>query len=100
MSKSKPYQFHPSAWIEFESADEWYLSRSVDASIAFLSDVFSAIEDIAESPQRWPSYLHDTRRFVLQRFPFSVVYLDEPDFVTIIAIAHGKRKPGYWKARV
>jgi len=37
---------------------------------------------------------------VIQRFPFSVVYLDDPDRALIVAVAHGKRKPGYWKRRV
>lgn len=41
----------------------------------------------------------EPRRFILQRFPFSIVYLDDPDLVTIIAVAHSKRKPGYWKSR-
>jgi toxin ParE1/3/4 len=41
-----------------------------------------------------------TRRLVMRRFPFSVVYLDDPDLITIIAVAHSKRKPGYWKDRV
>jgi hypothetical protein len=34
--------------------------------------------------------------FVTQRFPFSVIYLDDPELVTIVAVAHSKRKPGYW----
>ncbi len=58
------------------------------------------MEEVSQAPQRWPKYLHGTRRFVMQRFPFSVVYLDDPDLVTIIAVAHSKRKPGYWKGRV
>jgi hypothetical protein len=37
---------------------------------------------------------------VLQRFPFSVVYLDDADLVIIVAVAHRKRRPGYWKERV
>jgi toxin ParE1/3/4 len=100
MPTAKPYRFHPLGWLEFEAADDWYLSRSMDASIAFLSDVYGALESICEAPQRWPKYLFGTRRFVLDRFPFSVVYLDDPDFVTIIAVAHSRRKPGYWKNRV
>jgi toxin ParE1/3/4 len=44
-------------------------------------------------------YLYGTRRVVLQRFPFSLVYLDDPDVVTIIAIAQSKQRPGYWKDR-
>ncbi len=100
MPTAKPYRLHPLAWLEFEAADDWYLSRSVDASIAFLSDAYGALESISEAPQRWPKYLYGTRRFVLQRFPFSVVYLDDADFVTIVAVAHSKRKPGYWKDRI
>jgi plasmid stabilization system protein ParE len=57
-------------------------------------------EDIALAPHRWPTYLHGTRRLVIQRFPFSVIYLDDSDLITIIAVAHSKRKPGYWKDRL
>jgi plasmid stabilization system protein ParE len=100
MPGDKPYRLHPEAWLEFVAADEWYLSRSFDASIEFLSEVNDALETISKAPQRSPQYLHGTRRFVLYRFPFSIVYLDDPDVVTIIAVAHGKRRPGYWKDRV
>jgi hypothetical protein len=36
----------------------------------------------------------------MRRFPFSVEYLDDPELVTIVAVAHSKRRPGYWKDRV
>jgi plasmid stabilization system protein ParE len=62
--------------------------------------VSAGIRLIAQAPQRWPKYLHGTRRFVMRRFPFSVVYLDDPEFVTIVAVAHSKRRPGYWKDRL
>jgi toxin ParE1/3/4 len=100
MPRSKPYRLHPEAWLEFVAADDWYLARSFDASGEFLSDVYEALETISKAPHRWPKYLHGTRRFVLHRFPFSVVYLDDPDQITIIAVAHSKRRPGYWKHRV
>jgi plasmid stabilization system protein ParE len=96
----KPYRFHPEAWQEFEAADDWYAERSPDASISFLSAITDAVENIRSAPRRWPAYLYGTRRFVIQRFPFSVVYLDDPDRALIVAVAHGKRKPGYWKRRV
>jgi toxin ParE1/3/4 len=88
------------AWQEVEAADDWYFSRSLDASVAFLSDLQAALENISQTPRRRPKYLHGTRRLVMQRFPFSVVYLDEPDLVIIVAVAHSKRRPGYWKDRV
>jgi len=100
MARSKPYRLHPLAWQEIEAGDEWYASRSAQASMNFVSDVFSAIENIRKAPQRWPEYLHGTRRFALDRFPFLIVYLDAAEFVNIVAVAHSKRKPGYWKKRI
>ena len=77
MPRRKPYRLHPEASLEFEAPDEWYLSRSFDTSVAFLSDVYDAMEQISAAPQRWPKYLYRTRRFVLHSFPFCVIYLDE-----------------------
>jgi toxin ParE1/3/4 len=100
MPAAKPYRFHPLAWKEVEETDSWYLSRSVDASLDFLNTLDSAIEDILQAPHRWAKYLYGTRRLVMRRFPFSIVYLDNPELVILVAIAHSKRKPGYWKKRV
>ncbi|MGA9511397.1 MAG: type II toxin-antitoxin system RelE/ParE family toxin [Candidatus Sulfotelmatobacter sp.] len=97
---SKWFQFHPEAKEEFRSAVRWYRARNLLASSEFRLTVSSAIRLIAESSQRWPKYLHGTRRLVMRRFPFSVIYLDEPDLVIIVAVAHSKRRPGYWKDRV
>lgn len=100
MPESKSYRVHRQAWFEIEAADDWYLTRSLDASIGFLADVDDAFTTISQAPQRWPKYLHGTRRLVLRRFPFSIIYLDDPDIVNIVAIVHSKRKPGYWKQRL
>jgi hypothetical protein len=56
---------------------------------------------IAEAPDRWVLAGHDTRRVPLQRFPFKVVYRWDPgdEVVRIVAIAHGKRRDGYWHNR-
>jgi toxin ParE1/3/4 len=100
MTKGKDYRLHPLAWQEVEAADDWYFSRSLDASVAFLSDLQAALENLSQASQRWPKYLYGTRRLVMQRFPFSVVYLGEPELGVIVAVAHSKRRPGYWKGRV
>jgi toxin ParE1/3/4 len=98
--ESKPFRFHPEAREEFRDAMRWYRGRCAIASAEFRIAVSGAIRNVAQSPLLWPGYLHGTRRFVLHRFPFSIVYLDDPDLVTIIAVAHSKRKPGYWKERL
>jgi toxin ParE1/3/4 len=102
MPKSKPYRFHPQAWSELEAADDWYRERSAESGIRFLSAVYDGLERIAVAPLRWPRHFHGTRRLILHRFPFSIIYRDEPsaDSVSVVAIAHHKRKPGYWKIRM
>lgn len=98
--ESKPFRFHPEAREEFRSAIRWYRARNRQASSEFRVAVSDTIRLIAKVPQRRMKYFHGTRRFVVQRFPFSVIYLDDPDVVIIIAVAHRKRKPGYWKGRL
>ena len=100
MAPGKPYRLHPLAWLEIEGGDEWYLQRSADASAGFIAAVSEAIDSICQAPQRYPKCLYGTRRLVLHRFPFSIVYLDKADVVNIVAVAHSKRKPGYWKRRL
>lgn len=50
---------------------------------------------VAEVPRIYGTY----RRFPLQTFPFSIVYAVRRDFVEVIAVAHYRRKPGYWRVR-
>ena len=97
---SSTFRFHPEGRGEFRDAVRWYLARDRRASSDFRIAVSGAIRALAEAPQRWPKYLHGTRRLVVQRFPFSIVYLEDPGLIVIIAVAHSKRKPGYWKDRL
>ena len=100
MAGSKPYRVHAQAWLEIEAAIDWYEQRSSQAGVAFIAAIVDALEKISAAPERWPEYLHGTHRFVLHRFPFSAIYLNSPDVVDVVAIAHNKRKPGYWERRL
>jgi toxin ParE1/3/4 len=55
--------------------------------------------NVAEGPKRWPRIYGLFRRYLLHRFPFSAVYIERGDFIEIIAVAHHRRKPGYWIER-
>ena len=48
----------------------------------------------------YTEYLHGTRRALLGRFPYFVVYRERSRKIEIIAVAHAKRRPGYWARRV
>lgn len=100
MAASKSFLVHPLAWEEIDAADQWYFQRSPEASDTFIVEITQAFERISQTPRLWPNYLHGTRRVILHRFPFSVVYLEEESAISVIAVAHHKRHPGYWKQRI
>ena len=92
-------EVHPTARIEVHAAYGWYYERNPNAAAALLSEIDKAILAIAENPAMWAPYLEDTRRFILSRFPFSVVYRANSDGVLVVAFAHSRRRPGYWRNR-
>jgi plasmid stabilization system protein ParE len=85
---------------EAEEAARWYARRSPQAAAAFAGELDVAASAIERAPATWPTYDHGTRRFLLRRFPYSVIYRIEPSRIVIVAIAHGRRRPGYWKERL
>lgn len=95
-----PVEVHEEAIAEAREAREWYESRSPAAASAFFEELNRAVEHIAKFPEGWSPHLAGTRRYLLQRFPFSVVYRKRRHDLQILAVAHHRRKPGYWKARI
>jgi toxin ParE1/3/4 len=96
----KKVEFHEAASLEFEAAFDWYMERSEPAASRFAAELGQAIANIAEAPDRWPASNHGTRRFLLQRFPFALFYRELPSVIQVLAVAHGHRRPGYWKKRI
>ena len=90
---------HPEAIAEARAAREWYQARNVEAAEAFMAELDSAMELIEEAPRRWLPYIGETRRYLLRRFPFFVVFRETNDRVQILAVAHARRRPGYWLGR-
>ena|SRR5579862_1101189 len=98
--RSKRLELHPEALAEADGALLWYRERSAGAARAFVSEVQRALNRVAEAPQRWPLAKAGWRRYPLQRFPYFVVYQEMRDFILIVAVAHGRRRPGYWRERM
>jgi plasmid stabilization system protein ParE len=96
----KPLEIHPAALAELKSAVDWYRERSETAALKFVAQLDRAMDLVIESPERWPRGEHSTRKFVLRRFPFAIVYRDKKAAIQVLAIAHGLRRPGYWKERL
>ena len=92
-------EFHPEAEQELEAAKNWYRERSDLAARAFATDLAHAVRKISDSPDRWPETRPGERRFVLLRFPYSILYRVRASEVFVTAVADQKRRPGYWRRR-
>ena len=96
----RPPEIHPEALEEADAAVLWYLERSHSAALQFITALDDAISLIAKTPDRWPTYAGGTRRYIMRKFPYFVVYRFTQDAVHVYAVAHAKRRPGYWKQRL
>ena len=92
-------EFHPLAADEAEAAERWYRERNEIASARFQRELDRAVDLISERPDTGAPYLGNTRRVLFRRFPFFVVYRVRGDNVQIVAVAHARRRPGYWRER-
>jgi plasmid stabilization system protein ParE len=92
-------EVHPLAADEAEAAERWYRERNETAAGRFRRELDSAVDRIAERPDAGAPYLGNSRRILLRRFPFFIVYRLRQTGIEVIAVAHARRRPGYWRQR-
>jgi plasmid stabilization system protein ParE len=95
----KPVHFHPDAQSELDAAIAYYEERSPGLGIDLRKLAESATRKIQAHPLRWSPHDQNTRRFLIRRFPYSLIYFEMADQLWIVAVAHHKRRPGYWRNR-
>ena len=93
------YRYLPAAREDLNEAAAFYEASVPGLGDAFLDDVERAIESIRESPRIGAPIGRAFRRAILRRFPFTIVYAEDNDELVIVAIAHDRRRPGYWLGR-
>ena len=81
-------------------ASLFYEAASPGLGSDFLDDVQRVIDLLCEQPGLGRPTGRNLRRALFPRFPFSLIYAEESDAILIVAVAHQKRRPGYWRGRV
>ena|SRR5207244_1168712 len=98
------YGFHSEAAEEYLAATQYYLDHASPlVAAAFVAEVEAAIQTLLASPTRWAVIDEpQIRRYLLTRFPYSIYYRweSERDRISIYAVMHSSRKPGYWRERL
>jgi toxin ParE1/3/4 len=91
--------FRPIAQGEFEDAFDWYASRSPKAAIEFTEEVAKATNRIMQNPLMYASVGRRYRAVLVHRYPYRIIYRIVNDTIFVVAVAHTKLRPTYWRGR-
>jgi plasmid stabilization system protein ParE len=87
------------ALAEVREAFEYYEAEAPGLGSEFAHALGLALRDIREHPEAWTRIRGGYRRHHARRFPYAIIFQLGPDFITVVAVAHHHRRPGYWKGR-
>ena len=91
--------FHEAALAEYIAAITWYERDYPGRGARFSAAVERALAAIAAGPQAFPKRF-GVQAVPVQRFPYLVFFeIRDAETVRVLAVAHTKRRPGYWQAR-
>jgi plasmid stabilization system protein ParE len=95
-----PIAFLDEARAEFNAAADWYDGQRPGMGTNFITNVQDVLDGIAAMPRMHQAIYKDVRRAVVKKFPYTVLYLVEPDQILVVAVFHSKRDPSIWQGRV
>ncbi len=93
-------EFLEDAEQELFEAALYYESKEAGLGSRFRDDVAHILDRIIEDPLLWRERTGGYRRANCPVFPYYIPYIIRKQKIIIVAIAHGNRKPGYWKSRI
>jgi len=98
-------RLHPSASADLTAAGDGYELQVPGLGFDLVEEFERALDTVTERPATWPYWPgvgegFGVRRFLLARFPFAIAFIAEADEVVVLALAHLRRRPGYWLGRL
>ena len=92
--------FHPAASEELLETASYYEDQIPGLGERFIIEVEQVVAVLSGQPEIGQKVGEIYRRILLVRFPFSLIYSIDPDRIWIVAVAHHRRRPGYWRERI
>lgn len=93
-------EFIEPASIELDDAIQYYNLQADTLGRKFFDEVLETIELISQFPDLWSKNTKSTRKAVLRKFPYNLIYSIFNEKIYIIAVAHQNRAPEYWIDRI
>ena len=92
--------FHQEAMAELHEAALYYEAQASGLGTRFGDEVRIFLERILANPTRFAVRTGEVRRANLKRFPYHLNYLIDGERIAVVAIAHDRRRPFYWRERL
>ena len=90
----------PEADQELTDAAVFYAREGgAEVGLAFIAEYERVVALLCAHPELGALWKNSRRRFPLRKFPYSVIYYARADEVRVVALAHHRRRPGYWASR-
>lgn len=96
---SRTLIIRPEAEAEMAEAHDWYEERVSGLGADFLVSADACFNSILRNPYMYPQVYKSARKALLRRFPYQVLFVEEKEQVTILAVFHAKRNPKHWHDR-
>jgi plasmid stabilization system protein ParE len=96
----KRLKFHPTARLELQEAFDFYESKNTGQGSHLLDEVDAVTDRIVRYPLAAPAAGRGARIIPVKDFEYQIVYKLKGDLITIVAVMHKRRRPGYWKGRI
>jgi plasmid stabilization system protein ParE len=101
---TKLIRLDPEAEEEIDAAVAWYEAQRPGLGLEFLEALDEARSRFVEAPQALPlvpgvSAKLGVRRCPVYRFPYWLVFIELPGEIRVLAVAHSRRRPGFWRSR-
>ena len=93
-------EFLPEADDEFREAARYYESEAAGVGLSFIAAVHKAVDEIVEFPLATQIQRAGIRKKVLRHFSYNIFYAIEIDTIVLVAVAHQRKRPNYWSARL
>ncbi len=93
------YFFHPAAEAEYLSQVAYYEEKRAGLGAYFISDFEGTMSKILATPQMYKQVEENIHIVSMKAFPFNLLYQVPHDQVQVLALAHKRRRPNYWKER-
>lgn len=85
---------------ELDESFEFYEEQMEGLGYDFLAEILATFKRIKLDTEAWTPFSDRTRRCLVNRFPYGVMYQVRTDEILVVAIAHLHRKPDYWINRI